>query len=397
MNKRTIILGTSAVALRVATELSVRRSGYYNLIGVIGEERRVTAENFPCPHLGSIPDLRDIVMEHAPKCIVVAMDDKYDHVPIDQLIELRALGHIVVETGTDVLERLSGRLAIDSLTAGSALFAREFRPRFLMLAIGRLMSVGTALTGLILSLPLMVLIALAVRIDSRGPVLFTQDRIGRGSRQFKLFKFRSMYPTLHKRSEWAGDNADKITRVGKWIRKFRLDELPQFINVVRGDMNIVGPRPHPLSNRELFVLVARNMPSCGQQIPYYSLRQSVLPGITGWAQVRYKYANGLDEEIEKLQYDLYYIKHYSPLLDIRILFETLKIVLCGHVEKSNTEPSLQSPDRIHGLIAADEVKGGAVPVRLEPPADLHEVSITYVTGSNDIHRVQSGGNTSRVR
>ncbi|MGI0135225.1 MAG: sugar transferase [Candidatus Micrarchaeaceae archaeon] len=387
MAKRTVILGTSAVALRVATELSARQGGYYNLIGVIGEERRVTADYFPCPHLGSTPDLREIVMEYAPKCIVVALDGKYDHTPIDQLIELRALRHIVVETGADVLERLSGKLAIDSLTAGSALFAREFRPKLLMLAIGRLISLCTALTGLTLSFPIMVLIALVVRIDSPGPVLFTQDRIGRGGQRFKLYKFRSMYPTLRKRSEWAGDNADEITRVGKWIRKFRLDELPQFINVVRGDMNIVGPRPHPLSNRELFVLVARNMPSCGQQIPYYSLRQSVLPGITGWAQVRYKYANGLDEEIEKLQYDLYYIKHYSPLLDMRILFETLKIVLCGHVENSRIDdPSSLSSGRIHGLVAVDEIEG-SVAARLEPSGNLHEVPTLHVKVGSDMHRV----------
>ncbi len=395
MTKRTVILGTSAVALRVATELSVRQGGYYDLIGVIGEERRVKAEHFPCPYLGAIPDLRDVAMKYAPKCIVVAMDEKYDHMPVDQLLELRALRRIVVETGTDVLERLSGKLAIDSLTAGSALFTREFRPRFLMLATGRLFSVGIALVGLILSFPLMLLVALAVRVDSPGPVLFTQDRIGRDGRRFKLFKFRSMHPTLQKRSEWAGDNEDKITRVGKWIRKFRLDELPQFINVLRGDMNIVGPRPHPLSNRELFVLVARNMPSSGQQIPYYSLRQSVLPGITGWAQVRYKYANGLDEEIEKLQYDLYYIKHYSPLLDIRILFETLKIVLFGHVEKNTTEPSLQSPGRIHALSVDNEVKDSR-PGRLEPPVSLHEVPSPYAKGSNDIHDIK-GANERRVR
>lgn len=391
MTKRTVILGTSAVALRVANELSVRQGGYYDLIGVIGEERRVTAEHFPCPYLGSIPDLRAIVMEYAPTCIVVAIDGKYDHMPIDQLIELRVLRHIIVETGTDVLERLSGKLAIDSLTAGSALFAREFQPRFLMLATGRSISVGIALAGLVLSLPLMVLVALAVRIDSPGPVLFTQDRIGRGGRRFKLFKFRSMHPTLKKRSEWAGDNVDKITRVGKWIRKFRLDELPQFINVVRGDMNIVGPRPHPMSNRELFILVARNTPACGQQIPYYSLRQSVLPGITGWAQVRYKYANGLDEEIEKLRYDLYYIKHYSPLLDIRILFETLKIVLFGHVEKNtNKEPSSKPSGRIHELSAVDEAKD-PVPARLETPAGLHEVPGPYAKGGNDVHSVQGSG------
>ncbi|MGH8370648.1 MAG: sugar transferase, partial [Gammaproteobacteria bacterium] len=136
------------------------------------------------------------------------------------------------------------------------------------------------------------------------------------------------------------DNNDRITPLGRILRKYRLDELPQFINVIRGDMNIIGPRPHPATNGELFTLVSRNTPECGDQIPYYSLRSSIRPGITGWAQVRYKYANGLDEEMEKLRYDLYYIKHYSLLLDFRILFETVKVVLLGH--ESDIGPALHT-------------------------------------------------------
>jgi lipopolysaccharide/colanic/teichoic acid biosynthesis glycosyltransferase len=175
----------------------------------------------------------------------------------------------------------------------------------------------------------MGLIAALIRLESDGPSLFVQERVGLAGRRFKLLKFRSMRDATGVHTEWAGDNVARITKVGRWIRKFRLDELPQFINVIRGDMNLVGPRPHPLSNRDLFILVSRNTPQCGEQIPYYSLRSSVRPGITGWAQVRYKYANGLDEEIEKLRYDLYYIKHYSPWLDLRILLETVKVMFLG--------------------------------------------------------------------
>ena len=383
MAKRTIIIGTSAVAIKVAYELSARHNRYYKLVGVITEEKRIRAENFSCPRLGSIPELRAVVSRFTPKCIVVAMDGKYDHIPIDQLIELRTLRHITIETGNEVLEKLSGKLDIDSLTAGSTLFSREFRPGFRLLFVGRLISIATALTSLIISLPLMFIIALAVRVDSRGPILFTQERIGLGGKKFKLFKFRSMHPATDRKSEWAGDNADKITRVGKWIRKFRLDELPQFINVVRGDMNIVGPRPHPLSNRELFVLVSRNRPTCGQQIPYYSLRQSILPGITGWAQVRYKYANGLDEEIEKLQYDLYYIKHYSPLLDIRILLETLKVVVCGHACECNTAKEVHLQDEEKEL----PVDSGEI---LPPPVSIHDITKTHVGDYNEMRCIKSG-------
>jgi len=148
-------------------------------------------------------------------------------------------------------------------------------------------------------------------------------------RRFKLIKFRTMHPVSQKTSEWAKDNSDRITRVGRWLRKFRLDELPQFVNILRCDMNLVGPRPHPASNFELLVLVSRNAPEHGEVIPYYSLRSLVRPGVTGWAQVRYGYANDLEEEIEKMRYDLYYIKHQSLWLDLRILFDTVKIVLAG--------------------------------------------------------------------
>ena len=245
-------------------------------------------------------------------------------------MEIQADLNIVVEAGVEAYERLTGKLAIELLPASTVLFSSEFRPSRVAVTFARVSSVLAACLGLALCLPAMALIAALIRLESPGPVLFVQERVGLGGRRFKLLKFRSMRETQNAHSEWAGDNADRITRVGRWIRKFRLDELPQFLNVIRGDMNLIGPRPHPISNRELFILVSRNTPECGEQIPYYSLRSCIRPGITGWAQVRYKYANGLDEEMEKLRYDLYYIKHYSPLLDLRILFETVKVVFLGH-------------------------------------------------------------------
>jgi len=141
------------------------------------------------------------------------------------------------------------------------------------------------------------------------------------------------------KSEWARDNGDRLTRVGRWLRRFRLDELPQLVNILKGDMNLVGPRPHPLSNLPLFVLVMRNAPSCGEPIPYYALRWMVRPGITGWAQVRYQYANDLEEEVEKMRHDLYYIKHMSLWLDLRILLETVKTVVWGQASEAPVVPS----------------------------------------------------------
>jgi lipopolysaccharide/colanic/teichoic acid biosynthesis glycosyltransferase len=193
----------------------------------------------------------------------------------------------------------------------------------------RALSVGVALVGLVALSPVIGAIAIAIRLDSPGPVLFVQERVGRAGRRFPLRKFRTMYVTEAEHSEWARDNADRITRVGLWLRRFRLDELPQFVNVLRGDMDLVGPRPHPFSNFSLFVTVLRNSPECGEQIPYYSIRSMARPGITGWAQVRYRYANNLEEEIEKMRYDLYYVKHRSFWLDLRILADTVKTVLGG--------------------------------------------------------------------
>jgi lipopolysaccharide/colanic/teichoic acid biosynthesis glycosyltransferase len=184
---------------------------------------------------------------------------------------------------------------------------------------------------LILFAPLLALIALAVKLDSAGPVLFAQQRVGRHGRPFTLLKFRTMHADGPRRSEWERDNRDRVTRVGKWLRAFRLDELPQFVNILRGEMNLVGPRPHPASNFELFTLVARNLNEVsGGAIGYYTLRSMVRPGITGWAQVRYRYANDLEEEIEKLRYDLFYVKHVSAAMDLRILTATIAVMLKGH-------------------------------------------------------------------
>jgi lipopolysaccharide/colanic/teichoic acid biosynthesis glycosyltransferase len=150
-------------------------------------------------------------------------------------------------------------------------------------------------------------------------VFFVHQRIGSLGRPFRLYKFRTMHPTDETTSEWARDNDDRVTRVGFWLRRFRLDEMPQLINVLRGDMEMVGPRPHPVSNMELFA----------EKIPYYPFRSVIRPGITGWAQVRYGYANNVDEEIEKMRYDLYYIKNLSVLFDLRILVRTFQIILFG--------------------------------------------------------------------
>jgi lipopolysaccharide/colanic/teichoic acid biosynthesis glycosyltransferase len=210
-----------------------------------------------------------------------------------------------------------------------------------------------AAAGLVFLAPLLALIAVAIKLDSKGPVVFVQARTGKDGRPFNLLKFRTMHPCEERPSEWVQDNSDRITRVGGPLRRFRLDELPQLVNVLRGEMNLVGPRPHPTCNEEIFT----------RNIAYYGLRSTVHPGVTGWAQVRYGYANNIEEETEKMRYDLYYIKNRSLRLDARILLETVRIVLLGH--GANRVPS-RVPDRpAETTMPADAPQLSRAPVKLD--------------------------------
>lgn len=287
-----------------------------------------------------------------PDRIIITLPDRRGRFPAHQLLESGMKGAIV-EDGVEAYERLTGKLAIESLTPSNLIYLKDFQRTRLAHATNRGMSLLLSVAGLICLAPVLALIALAIRLDSPGPVFFVQERMGMGCRRFKLIKFRTMHTATGSTSEWAKDNGDRITRVGRWLRKFRLDELPQFVNILRSDMNLVGPRPHPASNFELLVLVSRNAPQCGEAIPYYTLRSMVRPGITGWAQVRYRYANDLEEEIEKLRYDLYYIKHLSVWLDLRILFDTVKIVFLGRGTGADDHDRINSSFAKSGRLGAE--------------------------------------------
>lgn len=327
--KRTLILGTTPLAKELVEAMQSRTGRRCGIIGTVAESAGAAARPFPCAVLGTIENLEAIVSEHKPHRIVVALLERRGRLPVRELIKARVHGRVTVEDGRDYYEKITGKIAVDALTPSNVIFSRDFKPSPLSLALARGLSILAAVVGLIMLASVYWLIAAAIRRESPGGTLFAQERVGLGGRPFRMLKFRTMRPAAEARSEWARDNGDRITRVGRFLRKYRLDELPQFISILRGDMNLVGPRPHPVSNHGLFEVVSRNLPECGEQIPYYSMRALVRPGMTGWAQVRYRYANDLDEEMEKLRYDLYYVKHYSLWLDIRILFETFKIVLLG--------------------------------------------------------------------
>ena len=327
--ERVVILGGSPLAAKLLEELA-RPASPYCVVGVVDDGAGVPG--FHCRHLGSAARLAEIVESVRPDRIIVSLSAsaRRGRMPVQELLAYRVRG-IVVEVDAELYERLTGKLAIEALTPSSLIFCKELRTSGLQAALARLMSLAVAAVGLVALAPLLALVAVAIVLDSGRPVFFVRERVGIFGRPFRLIKFRTMRPAEKETSEWVRDNGDRITRVGKWLRKFRLDELPQFINVLNGEMNLVGPRPHPGSNYQLFL----------ERIPFYSLRAAVRPGITGWAQVRYGYANDLEEETEKMRYDLYYIKHMSIWLDLRILFDTVKIVLLGR--GSSDVESCQAP------------------------------------------------------
>jgi len=325
--ERVLVVGTSPLAARIVEEIKAVRPARHEYVGAVGE---VPPGGLPAslsPLLGSLEALPRLIDAGGVDRVIVAMGDR-DGLPVRRLLQARARG-VRFDWGRDIYERITGKIAIEELTPFDVIFSPDGRFSRGALALSRVAGTCAAALGLILLSPVLVLIALAIRIDSAGPVFFAQDRVGRGGRPFTLLKFRTMRHVARPTSEWVRDNGHRITRVGRFLRRYRLDEVPQLFNVVRGEMNLVGPRPHPAVNYSLLATVMRNTPECGVEIPFYSLRTLVRPGITGWAQIRYGYANGVEEEVEKLRYDLYYLKHQSVLLDLQILAETFGVVLFG--------------------------------------------------------------------
>ena len=330
--ERVLILGTSPLASKVAQEIEMRPNAGYAIVGVVDDGAGSEGTFASYPFYGPLARLAKIIDDVRPGRIIVTMAERRGRLPVDELLQGR-VGGILVEDGVDTYERLTGKLAVEALTPSNLIFSKDFRKSHVDFALARAISLIASVIGVIVFAPLFGLIALAIKLDSPGPIFFVQQRAGRYGRPFALIKFRTMLSAGAEMSEWVRDNHNRVTRVGRWLRKFRLDELPQFLNMLRGDMNLVGPRPHPVSNYQLFL----------ENIPYYALRSVVRPGVTGWAQVRYGYANDLEEETEKMRYDLYYIKHLSIWFDLRILFDTVKIVLFGRGFRMADAYPAQSP------------------------------------------------------
>jgi exopolysaccharide biosynthesis polyprenyl glycosylphosphotransferase len=267
--------------------------------------------------LGPLSALREAVQVTQPDRIVVGMSERRSRMPIHELLELRLAGYYVEEVAT-AYERVCGRICIKELRPAQLIYSGEMGPRPQSVFYQILVNSTVAVVGIVVSIPVMLLAALAVRLSSPGPVLYRQKRVGLNGAPFTLYKFRSMGADAEADTGavWASKDDPRITRVGRMLRKLRIDELPQLLNVLKGEMSMVGPRP------ERPELVAKLT-----EIPFYRQRHCVRPGITGWAQINYKYGDTIEDTITKLEYDLYYIKNMSLGLDSFIIFHTLKTML----------------------------------------------------------------------
>ena len=311
--ERVYVLGAGERAQTIVDLLGTRKDAGMQVVGWGGymadKAERVEAFNAALEAFGGAKPKVDRV--------IVALEDRRGELPLRELLDLRFKGVVIEEAGS-LLERLTGKLYLDGLRPSSFIYSEGFRVRPSQQIARRIVSTLTAAVGLLLFLPFFPFVVLAVRLSSPGPIFFRQTRVGMGGTNFSVYKFRTMRTDAEAAgAKWATKNDPRVTRVGMFMRKTRLDEVPQLWNVLRGDMGFVGPRPE----RPEFV------PWLSEQIPYFNLRHMIRPGLTGWAQIRYGYGATLAQSREKLEFDLYYIKHMTLGLDLLIMFETVKTII----------------------------------------------------------------------
>jgi len=319
--RRALILGNSADALTVQERLSMRWDQIVEVVGLlpVGDQEPDGATGLRVFDRNT--NLLELVSElKVNEVIVAAREQRGGVLPMHELLECRIRGVRVVDQ-TDFFERVHGEFPLESLKASWLIYGHGFEQGLSRRIAKRSTDIVVSSILLVLSLPVMVLAAIAIKLDGRGPLIYRQERVGQGGRSFRVLKFRSMRADAERDgvAQWADTDDPRITRVGRFLRKTRIDELPQLFNVLRGQMSIVGPRPE----RPVFVDRLK------REVRFYDVRHSIKPGLTGWAQVRFSYAASLEDSQRKLQFDLYYVKNHSLTLDVRILFETVRVVLRG--------------------------------------------------------------------
>ena len=317
--RNLLILGTGRLARDLVTEILHRPELGLGVCGFVDDKPDTLGSSIVNPRvLGLSRDLPRIVSEYKVDRVVVELQDRRGHMPLEELLYLKTQG-TAIEDATSTYERITGKIAIENLKPSWMIFNAGFEVSRSMIIQKRLLSILLSVILLILSFPIALIAMLLIKLDSPGPIFHRQDRVGQNGKVFSLWKFRSMQANAERDTGpvWSKPGDCRVTRVGKFLRRTRLDELPQLVNVLLGDMSLVGPRPE----RPHFVKELSSM------IPFYHLRHTVKPGVTGWAQINYEYGNSVRDVVEKLQYDLFYIKHMSWLLDTVIVFQTIKTVL----------------------------------------------------------------------
>jgi sugar transferase (PEP-CTERM system associated) len=318
--ERLLLVGTGTAAVGLARELFRRRQELgVEIVGFVDPDpARVGAPVINPGVIGTIDDIPSITRARGVDRVVVSLGDARGKLPMDKLLEMKLDG-VTFDHLASVYEELTGKIAVENLRPSWLIFSSGFRKSRLVNSAKRVMDVAAAAVGLVLAMPVMAIVAIAVKRTSSGPVLYRQERVGRHGRVFSVLKFRSMREDAEAGTGavWASPNDNRVTPIGRFLRRSRLDELPQLINVIKGDMSLVGPRPE----RPEFVK------QLTEQIPFYGQRHIIRPGLTGWAQVRYTYGSSVEDALEKLQYDLYYIKNLSIPLDLFIIFSTIKTVI----------------------------------------------------------------------
>jgi sugar transferase (PEP-CTERM system associated) len=316
--QRVLVVGTGPLGISLVREVLRRPELQFKVVGFLDEKGQNIGKSLVNPGIiGATSELEAITSSEKIDRIILSLKERRGQTPVRELLRLKFAG-ITVEDAHTVSEQIDGRIRLDYLSPSWMILSDGFRKSGLLLAVKRVLDLLAAAVLFILSLPIILVVALAIWLESGGPVFFKQERIGLGGRPFEILKFRSMNQNAEADGpQWATDGDKRITKVGRLLRKLRLDEIPQVVNVLRGEMSFVGPRPE----RAVFCEMLE------AETAFYGLRHSVRPGITGWAQVKYQYGGSIEQAKTKLEYDLFYIKHMSLTLDLAILFETAKVVM----------------------------------------------------------------------
>jgi sugar transferase (PEP-CTERM system associated) len=319
VGERILIVGSGTAAIEIAREVLDRRDAGYRIVGFVDNDPALVGRSIINPRvIGVTTDMAEIVRRENIDRIIVAQGERRGQFPTQQLLDLSLGGNVAIEEGASFYERTTGRVHLNMMRPSWLIFSGRGRQARLSGVARTLLHRGVALVGALVSLPIALLTAVLIKLESPGPAVYRQERVGKNGRPFTIMKFRSMRSDAERDGPvWARDGDARVTRVGRVIRKIRVDEIPQFWNILKGEMNFVGPRPE----RPHFVA------QLAEEIPFYEQRHLIPPGLTGWAQIKYPYGASIEDARQKLQYDLYYIKNQSLVLDAVILFETVKTIL----------------------------------------------------------------------